>query len=98
MALAFPALVEMRGLEPDGTTEVGWSDALNRAPHTPGSPVTLPDGIGRSNGSVIVSEISFDYDSLFGEYLGSVVAFDHIFYVRPRRTLRVTRVNQLERI
>ncbi len=53
-------LITSVNIEPDGTTEVGWSDALNTAPREPGSSMTLPDGIGQSNGSVIVSEISFN--------------------------------------
>ncbi len=74
-----------------GNKTVDWSDARNIAPRAPGSSVTMPDIIAPGQ-SVIMAEVSFNYQTLFGEYLTSGMTVSDTFYLRPRRSTKVERL------
>ena len=77
--------------ENTGQTKVHWSDARNTAPRTPGSSVTIPNIL--TNGqSVIMAEVTFRYQTLFGEYLTDGMTVTDTFYLKPRRSTKVERV------
>lgn len=73
----------------DGTTQVGWSDALNTSTLVVGDPYVLPPGIGFPGGSVIISEVAYAHMGLVGNFLGSPHIYSDIFYMQPRRSLQI---------
>lgn len=78
----------------DGNTTIDWSDAYNGGAGTAGAPFTLPDGIIEPMGSVIVASVSYSYSSPVAQFLtGSPVTLDELFYLRPRRTSQIARIN-----
>ncbi|VAW13271.1 hypothetical protein MNBD_ALPHA09-853 [hydrothermal vent metagenome] len=78
----------------DGNTTVGWSDALNAAPRGVGSSVALPEGLIEPNSSLIMSEVTYSYESAVSHLVsGGSVDTEDTFYLRPRRSLFVGRVD-----
>jgi hypothetical protein len=75
----------------DGDTTVDWSDARHTAPRTPGAPVDVPDGIVPNGQGVIMAEISFTYQTLFGMYMNDGMTISDKFYLKPRRSTKVLR-------
>jgi Flp pilus assembly protein TadG len=73
-----------------GNTTVDWSDARNIPPRSPGSAVTIPNIIAPGQ-SVVMAEVSFRYQTLFGEYLTSGMTVSDTFYLKPRRSTKVER-------
>lgn len=69
----------------NGNTTVGWSDAYNMTPLTPGAPISVPAGIVSANGSVVLSEVEYDYTSTIGYFLSTDKTLTDRFYLRPRR-------------
>jgi Flp pilus assembly protein TadG len=77
----------------DNDTSVAWSDALNGSAHRPGSAFSLPPGLTTPGSSVIVAEAEYTYTSPIGEFLTGGLTFTSTYYLRPRRTSAVARVN-----
>jgi len=78
----------------DGNTTVGWSDALNAAPRAVGGSIILPEGLIEPNTSLIMSEVTYAYESAVSELVsGGSVNTEDIFYLRPRRSLFVGRTD-----
>ena len=77
----------------DGNPRVAWSDAHIIPPYSPGSRITLPDGIVPSHGSVIVAEVYYEYESEFGYILSTSRTVSDKFYLRPRRVSEIARVS-----
>jgi len=77
--------------ENTGQTKVHWSDARYTAPRTVGSSVTIPNILGNGQ-SVIMAEVTFRYQTLFGEYLNDGMTVTDTFYLKPRRSTKVERV------
>ena len=78
----------------DNNTTVDWSDAYQGGAATPGSAATLPSGLTQPNSSVIVATVSYTYASPASQFLtGSPITLDETFYLRPRRTTAVERVD-----
>lgn len=75
-----------------GAVRVDWSDGYNASPHTKGAPITVPQNLVFSNGSVIIAEVTYTYTSTMGKYLTGDIVMEDKFYARPRRTLVVGRV------
>jgi Flp pilus assembly pilin Flp len=76
----------------DGTTEVGWGDALNTDALDPGDDYILPSGLGLPGGSVIVGEVTYEHMGLVGHFLGRPKVYSEIFFSQPRRTLQIERL------
>ncbi len=98
MAIMFPnsaGPLKMRltsvEIDPVGDATVAWSDSSNWSSLPEGAPVTLPGGMNVPNTSVIMSEIEYDYTSLFGEFLPGTTTFNDRFFFIPRRTVAVQR-------
>lgn len=80
---------------PNGDVTVDWSDANdNLTPRAPGSSVEdLPEDIVPVNGSVIFSEVIYEYESSIGFLPAAAEAtLQDRFFLRPRRTVKVARI------
>lgn len=76
----------------DGQTRVAWSDGFNIDPYTANTTITVPAGLVPSPGSVIVSEVEYDYESRVGFVLDASRTVKDVFYLRPRRVTSIPRV------
>ena len=72
---------------------VAWSDALNGTARPPGSAVTLPAALTTPGSSVVLAEVRYVYQSPLTYFMPAAFEIEDDFYLRPRRTLRITRVN-----
>lgn len=75
----------------DGTVRVAWSDAYNLTAYTEDATIPVPEGIVPSGGSVIYAEVEYDYQSTLGYFFTTSKTLSDEFYLRPRRSDRVTR-------
>ena len=75
----------------NGNTTVAWSDARNTSPRTPGSAISMPAGLVPNDQGIVMAEISFTYQTLFGMYLTNGMTVDDTFYLKPRRSITVLR-------
>lgn len=76
-----------------GTARVDWSDALRATPRAEGSAVTLPPGILPTGSSIIMTEVTFSFESTIGEFLTDGITVEDVFHARPRRSVAVARVD-----
>lgn len=77
----------------NGEKRVAWSEAHNVAPRAVNSLVTtIPDGIVPSPGSIIFTEVEYDYQSSLGFILSEPMTMKDRFYLRPRRVHVIDRV------
>lgn len=77
----------------DGNTTIEWSDGRNIAARTPGSSVTVPDDLVPANGSIIMAETTFSHTSATGFVIQGARTVTDTFYLRPRRSIKVERVD-----
>lgn len=75
----------------NGVTKVAWSDARNTAPRTPGSAISMPAGLVPNDQGIVMAEITFTYQTLFGMYLTNGMSISDTFYLKPRRSVTVDR-------
>ena len=75
----------------DGKPKIAWSDAHNMSPYNKGETVTLPEGIMPSPGSIIMAEVSYEYESDFGYIISTSRTISDKFYLRPRRVSEIAR-------
>lgn len=77
----------------NGQRKISWSDARHTAPRTAGSPAPsfVPADIVPNDQGVIMAEISFTYKTLFGMYLNNGMEVSDVFYLKPRRSTKVSR-------
>jgi Flp pilus assembly protein TadG len=73
----------------DGQVRVDWSRAQGMTARGAGSTVEIPDGLIAANESLVMTEITYDYESPFGELLPGLTRFSHIYYLRPRKVEQV---------
>lgn len=71
---------------------VDWSDAQRITPRGVGSTVVLPVGLVTSGLSVVMAEVTYTYTSSFGQFLRDGTAMSEVFYLKPRRVLKVNRI------
>ena len=71
--------------------EVQWSDAMGMSPYSEGSTISVPAGVLERNRSVIMVEVDYQYDTMFGELGVSQFNISEVFYLRPRRSIVVSR-------
>jgi Flp pilus assembly protein TadG len=75
----------------DGGAKVAWSDGHNMTPRTVDEPVEIPTGLVSEDGSVIMSEITYSYDSPTSYFITYGITMSDTFYVHPRKAAQVTR-------
>ena len=80
--------------------KVDWSDGSGLSPLGKGSTVTLPKNSADTTKpfvdkgeTVIMSEAQFTYDSPVDYLIKSGVSFNEVYYLRPRKSESVARVN-----
>ena len=74
----------------NGTITTEWT--VKKGYTLSGSP-SVPAGYLRSNESVIVSDVIYDYETPFGFFLPESIRFTRHAYVRPRLSAKVEKVN-----
>lgn len=75
-----------------GTPKVDWSSASGMTALTAGSTVTgIPSGVVSAGQSVVMSEVTYSYDSPVDFMVPSGVTFNRKFYLRPRKSDQVAR-------
>src|SRR5690606_4302388 len=72
----------------NGVARVDWSRGGGMDALEPGSTVTLPQDLIGNGESVIMSEATYDYDSLADYFLEGMTLFQHRYFLRPRVTER----------
>ncbi|MEL8054739.1 MAG: TadE/TadG family type IV pilus assembly protein [Pseudomonadota bacterium] len=77
--------------EDDGDAVVDWSDACNLTAYTVDQTISVPANIVPEDGSVILAEIEYDYESKIGGLFTTKQTLKDKFYLRPRRVDLVTR-------
>jgi Flp pilus assembly protein TadG len=75
----------------DGDTTVAWSDARNTGAYAEGSPIDVPDDIVVAGQGIVMAEVSFTYQTLFGMFLTDGMTVSDTFYLKPRRSTTVER-------
>lgn len=74
--------------------KVAWSSGDGMTPLGTGSTSTVPDGLlTKAGDSVIKSEVSYAYDSPVDFFVPNAVTFTKTFYLRPRKSDSVAKVN-----
>lgn len=64
---------------------VGWSDGYHGTPRSSVSGVTIPAGMIEAGGSVILAEVTYEYDSILSKFVGQNFELDDAFFLRPRQ-------------
>ena len=76
----------------NGQKRVAWSDGHNMTARTVNSLVQVPDGIVPQPGSVILTEVEYDYSSSVGLVISETMTVSDTFYLRPRRVSKIERI------
>ena len=76
-----------------GTPKVDWSNGSGMGALSTGATVTLPSGLVSAGQSVIMSEVTYTYDSPVSQFIHGSITFSKKFYLRPRKSDQVTRSN-----
>ena len=76
-----------------GVTTVVWSNGSGLTPYAAGAALSVPSGVIAANQSVIVSEVTYDYDSPVNFFMPNAVSFNRKFYLRPRKSDEVAKAN-----
>lgn len=91
-----PAQITVSSIVYNTTTQsltsgtVAWSCTQGGTARATNSSVTLPSGLMTANGSVIMSEISYSYQSPTMKILTSPVTMANVFYTKPRRVSTIS--------
>lgn len=78
----------------NGQKRVAWSDGYKMEPRVVNSVVPVPDGIVPQPGSVILTEIEYDYQSTFSVIIDTSLTMSDTFYLRPRRVSTIERIRK----
>ena len=70
--------------------KVAWSCAKHDVPRNVGDTVTLPEEMMTVGGSVIVSEITYDYSSPVSKLVVGAFSMKNTFYTKPRRVMSIS--------
>ena len=77
-----------------GTAKVDWSSGSGLTALTTGSTVTgIPSGVIAAGQSVVMSEVTYSYDSPVDLLMPNAVTFSRKFYLRPRKSDKVAKTN-----
>lgn len=76
-----------------GATTVVWNQPLNTTGLVNGSPFVLPTGMAQASTSLIYAYVRYDYTPPFGAKMIPAVPIRYTFYINPRITSSVPRVN-----
>jgi Flp pilus assembly protein TadG len=77
-----------------GTPKVDWSNGTGGlAALGTGATVTLPSGLVTAGQSVVMSEVTYVYDSPVDKFIPGTITFTKKFYLRPRKSDQVVKAN-----
>ena len=77
-----------------GTPKVDWSSGSGLTALTAGSTVTgIPSGVISASQSVVMSEVTYTYDSPVDMLMPNAVTFSRKFYLRPRKSDKVAKTS-----
>jgi len=76
-----------------GNATVTWSDSLNGTARPVGQAITLPSSLNTPNISLIFGEVSYQYAPQLGYTLTGTITLSDKYYLYPRLSNSVTRVN-----
>jgi Flp pilus assembly protein TadG len=76
-----------------GVTTVDWSSAQGMTALNAGASVSVPSGVIAANQSVVMSEVSYVYDSPVDFFMPNGVTFSRKFYLRPRKSEKITKTS-----
>ena len=77
----------------NGNGTVTWSDSLNGTARTVPSKITLPTALQMPNISIILGEVTYAYTPALGYVMTGTITMSDSFYMMPRLSNSVTRVN-----
>jgi Flp pilus assembly protein TadG len=72
-----------------GSPRVDWSRGSGMTPRGTDTTVTLPAGIAANGESVIMAEVTYNYESPIDVFMPSATQFTRTYYLRPRVVDRV---------
>ncbi|HYC74607.1 TadE/TadG family type IV pilus assembly protein [Brevundimonas sp.] len=67
-----------------GSARVDWSRGDGMTARAVGSTITLPADLVSDGESVVVAEVTYDYDSAADYLMPGLTRFSHTYYLRPR--------------
>lgn len=73
--------------------KVDWSQGSGMAARTTGTTVVIPDGLIEKGESVIMTEVTYDYDSPVDYLMPAITRFSQTYYLRPRTVDKVSYSN-----
>ncbi|MBF0666153.1 MAG: pilus assembly protein [Brevundimonas sp.] len=73
-----------------GVDMVDWSRGDGMTARAKDSTMTLPADLVEEGQSVIVAEVSYDYDSAADYLMPGLTRFSHTYYLRPRKSDKTT--------
>lgn len=77
-----------------GTAKVDWSSGSGLTALTAGSTVTgIPSGVLSASQSIVMSEVTYTYDSPVDVLMPNAVTFSRKFYLRPRKSDKVAKTS-----
>ncbi|CAN1567767.1 TadG Flp pilus assembly protein TadG [Caulobacteraceae bacterium] len=77
-----------------GTPKVDWSSGSGLTALTTGATVTgVPAGVIAAGQSLVMSEVTYSYDSPVDLMMPNAVTFSRKFYLRPRKSDKVAKTN-----
>ena len=74
----------------NGVATVDWSRGDGMTARGTGSTITLPADLIENGESVVVAEVTYDYDSAADYLMPGLTRFSHTYYLRPRTVDRTT--------
>lgn len=77
----------------NGVVKVDWSQGAGMTPRNVGSTVVIPDGLIENGESVIMTEVTYDYDSPVDYLMPTITRFRQTYYLRPRTVDTITYSN-----
>jgi len=77
--------------EDSGDVKVAWSDGCNLTAYPEDQEITIPANLIPEDGTLIMAEIEYDYDSGIGYFFTTSKTLTDKFYLRPRRVDSITR-------
>lgn len=86
-------LAELYTNDKGKTTTVVWNEPFNTTGLVDKSTFVLPAGMAQAGTSLIYAEVRYDYTPPFGAKLIPAVPIRYTFYINPRITSSVQRVN-----
>ncbi len=90
MSLADMRITSLK--EDGGDVKVAWSDKCgSMTAYNVDDPVTIPANLIPTNGTLIMAEIEYPYNSTIGFFFSGTKTLSDTFYLRPRRVDEITR-------